>query len=75
MSTAPYESGIYPASSNIYPNQTHISQQLPVRPNDNLVATYNISDGNCNISSVNPPNYDQAMQKSPISEKEEKERY
>ena len=68
-------SGIYPASSNIYPNQTYISQQLPMRPNDNLVATYNISDGNCNISSANPPNYDEAIQKSPINEKQEKERF
>ena len=91
MPTAPYErnyngsnvttgeysagSGIYPASSNIYPNQTYISQQLPMRPNDNLVATYNISDGNCNISSANPPNYDEALQKSTINEQQEKERF
>ena len=68
-------SGIYPPSSNIHPNQTYISQQLPMRPNDNLVATYNISDGNCNLSSANPPNYAEAVQKSPINEKQEKERF
>ena len=68
-------SGIHPASSNIYPNQTYISQQPPVIPNDNLVATYNIADENCNISSANPPNYDEEVQKSPINEKQEKERF
>ena len=46
-----------------------------MRPNDNLVATYNISDGNCNISSANPPNYDEALQKSQINEKQDKERF
>ena len=68
-------SGMYPASSNIYPNQTLISQQRPMTPNDNLVATYNISDGNCNISSANPPNYDEAIPKSTINEQQEKERF